>query len=265
MSRIEHDILKMIEGGPITPAALNKTVSRKFRMAMDEVKPIVRHLIAQGRLAYSDNHGRTVIEKSFLKPVRISAHVMLKPPAVNFSAQKEDVLLEMAQGAAFGDGRHPSTRVAVRALEHVLKNTLFLQYRTSSKLLDIGTGSGILAIAALHLGITTAVGIDIDPAARYEAAQNAQANGVETRFEILDAPLEGIRDRFDMIAANLRYPTLIRISSTISDLLKPSGAVVLSGIKIEESGEVTAAYTSRRFTYDWHVTENDWRSLVFCR
>ena len=265
INRIEDEILTIVEGDSITPVALNKTVSRKFRIAMDEVKPVIRNLIAQGHLAYSDNQGRTVIEKSFSKPVRISDHIMLKPPGVNFNAGKEDVLLEMSQGAAFGDGRHPSTRVAVRALEHVLKNTLFLQYRNPSNLLDIGTGSGILAIAALHLGITTAVGIDTDPAARYEAAQNAQANGVEKRFEILDAPLEGIRDKFDMVAANLRYPTLLRICSTISDLLKPSGTVVLSGIKIEESGKILAAYASRGYTCDWHATENGWRSMVFCR
>lgn len=260
---IEREILNLAEEGHVTPIALTKAISRRFRLQFDEVKPVVERLITEGRLAYSFRHGRTIIERSFAKPVRISPHVMLSPPGGWFISRDEDVVIEIARGAAFGDGRHPSTRVAVRAIDHVLRDTLFLQNRKESVALDIGTGSGILAITALHFGIGKAVGIDTDSTARYEAAQNAESNGFVKRFEILHAPLEDIRQTFDMVFANLRYPTLIRIGSKLSALVKHSGAVVLSGIRLEESEKVTKAYSACGFACEWKATEKNWCSLVF--
>lgn len=262
VNQIEREILRIVQDGNITPVALNRTLSQRFGLRSDAVKPVVNGLISQGLLAYSDRHGRTVIEKSFAKPVRISNYVILKPPGTDFIADNADVAVDIARGAAFGNGQHPSTRVAVRAIEHVLRDTLFLRPRTESVVLDIGTGTGVLAIAALRLGITRALGIDTDPGARYEAALNAEINDVGKRFEVSNAPLEDLRGTFDIVVANLRYPTLIRICSNISTLVKRPGAVVLSGIKVEESEKVMNTYKARQFSCAWKATEKSWCSLV---
>lgn len=260
---VEHEILKIVDNGPVTPAAVNKKISKRFGLKLEEAKPFVKRLITAGELAYSDRHGRTILEKSFAKPVRISNRVILAPPGSDFMVNREDVLIEMAQGASFGNGQHPSTRLAVRAVEHVLSDTPFLEHRTETIALDIGTGTGVLAITALRLGIKKAVAIDTDPSARYESLQNARLNNLEKRFEVLPAPLENIRNPFDMILANLRFPTLIRISSNISTLLKPLGVVVLSGIKIKESEKIISTYQACRFACRWKDSEKGWCSLIF--
>lgn len=259
---VEHEIIRFVDEGQVTPIALAKTISKKFQLSIEEVKSAVNRLINAGCLAYSFRHGRTTIDRSFEKPVRISPHVILSPPGRDFIAHNGDIVVEVAQGAAFGDGRHPSTRIAVQAIEHVLRDTLFLQHHKDAVVLDIGTGSGILAITALRFGVEKAAGVDTDANARYEAAQNAKSNDLETRLEILHTPLEHIRDSFDMVVANLRYPTLIRIGSKLATLVKHPGAVVLSGIQLEESEKVMNAYGAYGFAVEWEATEKNWCSLV---
>jgi len=262
---LEHEIIRFVDEEHATPIALANTISKKFQFSIEEVKSTITRLINAGCLAYSFRHGRTIIERSFENPVRISPHVILSPPGRNVVAHNGDIVVEVAQGASFGDGRHPSTRVAVRAIEHVLRDTLLLQHHKDAVVLDIGTGSGILAITALRFGVEKAVGIDTDAIARYEAAQNAKSNDLDMRFQILHTPLEHIRDSFDMVVANLRYPTLIRIGSKMAALVKHRSAVVLSGIRLEESERVMNSYGAYGFAMEWKATEKNWCSLVLTR
>ena len=262
---VSQDILRRVEAGHTTPAALYRAVCRKFTVERSTVKLLVRSLMSQGYLAYSDRHGRTVIEPSFAKPVRVTDHIVLTPPGFDFAAPNGEAVLQIASGAAFGTGRHPSTRTALRAVSHLLKNTPFLLLPKERTALDIGTGTGILAIAALQLGMASAVGVDTDPVARYEAARNAEANGVSDRFNVLEVSVEGLGRTFDLVLANLRFPTLIRLGGHISSLLNTPGAAILSGIKREESEAVIHAYTAHRFVCNWTGAEKGWRSLVFNR
>jgi len=140
---------------------------------------------------------------------------------VDFNAENDDVVVKINPGASFGNGQHPTSRLAVRAIEYLLKETELLPTGGETSLLDVGTGTGILAITALRFGITTGVGIDVDPCARREAMENAEENCLKDRFQIRKLDLAEIQNRFDLILANLRSPTLSRILTQMNILLRP--------------------------------------------
>ncbi|RJQ62866.1 MAG: hypothetical protein C4530_04310 [Desulfobacteraceae bacterium] len=265
MNSIREDILDIVlgSGNDLTPAELQNRLFHESALTKAQVRAAIRVLVEDGLLGYSCRHGHTVVERSFSKPVRISKGIVVKPPRVSFAAEPNDVVIEIASGAAFGSGIHPTTRIALRGLEFLFKEAPYEKKKAHTAALDIGTGSGILAIAALHFGVSFAVGTDIDPCARCEAVENAAKNGFDGRFVVLDTPVEDISDHFDPIIANLRTPTLLRIGSKLSQICKASGAVVLSGIRIEESKTVCRAYESFRFENAWYAEEQQWCGFVF--
>ena len=164
---------------------------------------------------------------------------------------------------SFGSGRHPTTRLALRGIDAAMSLSERQFDDKETVLLDIGTGSGILAIAALHLGIGCAVGIDPDPCARAEAAENAALNGVASRFLITDQPLSQLPggELFTIITANLRYPTLVQLCGTLAAHLAAAGSLVLSGIKSDEQAALMAVYREKGFTCRWQATEKGWVGL----
>lgn len=262
--QLQHEIIQIVESKheKLTPIALGKTISKKYSIKTGDARLFVKRLITSGHLRYSDLHGRTVIEESFEKPVRISNHVILKPPWVDFNPENDDVVVKINPGASFGNGQHPTSRLAVRAIEYLLKETVLLPTGGETSLLDVGTGTGILAITALRFGITTGVGIDVDPCARREAMENAEQNCLKDRFQVRNMDLAEIQNRFDLILANLRSPTLSRILKQMNILLRHPGAMVLSGIKTDEVDHLIRDGVTRQFDCVWKATEKSWCGLV---
>ena len=263
---IKKEALEIIENSykKITPPELAKNISQKYSIKRGEIKSVIKLLITEGHIAYTYHYGRTFIEKSFNRAVRISKYVILKPPGIFFKPEKDDVVIEIGHGVSFGTGQHPTTRLAIRGIEYALRETDLLKGNKETNVLDIGTGSGVLAITALRLGIKKAIGLDLDPCARYEAKENARFNRLEDSFEINDLPLENFNNRFTLITANLRYPTLKKIYSKVIKLTGEESAVVLSGIKREEVSDLIDLYTKKCFECRWKESEKDWGGLVFC-
>ncbi|MBU4068462.1 MAG: 50S ribosomal protein L11 methyltransferase, partial [Proteobacteria bacterium] len=222
---IKKELLDIIENSrrKITPGELEKALSRKYSLERKEIKSLIRGLVTENFLAYTCHYGRTFIEKSFNKPVRISKHVILKPPGVNYKSGANDVVIEICQGVSFGDGQHPTTRLAIKGIEYALNETNLLEGKDKTSVLDIGTGSGVLAIAALMFGIDKAVGTDLEPCAINEAKENGKINGLVDRFEVSDNPLEDFDNKFTIITANLRYPTLMNIYHRLVKMTEANG------------------------------------------
>jgi ribosomal protein L11 methyltransferase len=221
--------------------------------------------VADRQLVYTYNFGCSFLEKSFNKPTRISKRVVLKPPGMRYTPKSDDVVIDIAQGASFGSGEHPTTRLAVRGIEAALslKNCLVTTKHTQA--LDIGTGSGILAIVAVSLGVKKALAIDIDPCSRSEAKKNIILNNMEDQIQILDRNIENINEKFSLITANLRYPTLKRLCSHISKITEKQGMVVVSGIKTDEVTDILKTFTRKGFSCAWKEFEKDWVAMVFAR
>jgi len=247
----------------LTYGELEKRLSQKYRVKKKPLKTAINDLVADRQLVYTYNFGCSFLEKSFNKPTRISKRVVLKPPGMRYAPKSDEVVIDIAQGASFGSGEHPTTRLAVRGIEAALSGKDCLVKTNHTRALDIGTGSGILAITAILLGIKKALAIDIDPCSRSEAKKNIRLNNMEDQIEVLDRNIENIDENFSLITANLRYPTLKRLCSHVSKIMEKPGLVVVSGIKTDEVTDILNTFTQKGFNCVWKAVEKDWVGMVF--
>lgn len=259
---LRERVLKLIAGRRQTPAAILKALSHPPVFPKTAVQAAIRELVTAGALTYTAEHGRTFLEPSFDRPVRVSERIVLSPPDREVPRGPGDIVVCLRPGAAFGVGRHPTTRLSLRGIEFALRREAAVHRCAGSRALDIGTGSGVLAIAAVKLGIENGVGLDIDPCAVAEARHNVRLNGLAGRIEISDRGLEGLDGLFSLVVANLRLPTLARLAAAIAALTMPGAALVISGVQQEEQAAVVAAYGRQRFECVWSVAEDRWIGLV---
>lgn len=261
---IREDVLRSVSQSTfgVRPQVLRKAISAKFGLARGRAQAIVRELVSEGRLAYHERFGTSFIGEALHGPVRVSARVIIAPPGVSCPCGTEDVAVYLASGVAFGSGRHPTTRLALRGMEHALANGSGAgRTNSQSSLLDIGTGSGILVLAGVRLGIQKGIGIDNDQCARFEARQNIRHNGLESRIRV-EARLPGTDASFTMVTANLRLPTIGRIFPQIDRLILKGGVAVLSGLKNDELPGLTQVYERHAFARKWEEAEKGWAAVV---
>ena len=262
---IRRKVMAMVEESScrFTPGELRKRFSVKINGDEKTLKTVISDLVLSRELTYTYQFGCSFLEKSYEKPMRISKRVVLKPPGMVYDSSSCDIVIDILKGISFGFGDHPTTRLAIQGIE----STLFNKYGDinvdDGRALDIGTGSGVLAIAAVLMGIQRAVGIDIDPCARVEAQKNIQLNGLEHRINILDTRVENIKETYSLITANLRYPTLKRLCSHMAGITQKKGAVVMSGIKSEEVEDLLDTFAQNGFQCTWKADEKGWAGLAF--
>ena len=261
---IYTDVIATIESSAakITPPALEKLILYRYGLNKKQIKTVIRDLIFSGDLTYTYEFGCTFLERSLNKPVRISRQVVLIPPDHSYRSKPTDVVVQITPGASFGAGNHPTTRLAIKAIEFVLLGDPPIVKKQAGAVLDIGTGSGVLILTAVLGGMDGGLGIDIDPCARVEAAVNIKNNGLEGRITISGQTLETIDQRFTMVLANLRYPSLKRLYPRLTEVTAERGMLILSGVKNDEVDDLLRVYTKTRFKYLWSDHELDWAGVV---
>jgi ribosomal protein L11 methyltransferase len=197
--------------------------------------------------------------------VRISPRLAVRPPFVPDDPQGSAALV-IDPGQAFGTGGHASTRLALTLLDGLAGAGL-----RGARVLDVGTGSGVLALAALLLGAESAVGFDLDPVAAREARANAAANGLAGRARLFAGPIAALRaPSFDLVLANLLRRELLPILGALADALRPGGRAVLAGLLASEREETTRALAEAGFSVESALEERDaggdaWLGLVIRR
>ncbi len=142
-----------------------------------ELKHLVAGLIQSGQLCYTSHYGNSFIELSYDQPQAVSEHVVIKPPLCSLKAFPGQCVVSLGRGAAFGGGEHPTTRLAIQLIDATLHRPNWPVRRHACRALDIGTGSGVLAIVAAKMGIGFVCGIDTDPCAVFEASDNVEVEG----------------------------------------------------------------------------------------
>ncbi|UCD32046.1 MAG: 50S ribosomal protein L11 methyltransferase [Desulfobacterales bacterium] len=247
----------------LTQGALEKRLRQQLSVSKSTFKAVVNDLVADGELVYTYTFGSSFLEKSFNRSVRISKQIILKPPDVFYQPVSGEIVVKLVHGASFGTGDHPTTRLAARGIEWLFSTGNVFHHNNDLQALDIGTGSGVLAIIAVLLGAKTAVGIDIDPCARSEAKKNIALNHLENQIDILDQSLEQLDKVFSIVIANLRVPTLKKLSSLIAEKMEKGGVVVVSGVRGDEVPDLVKAYGKIHFRCVWENIEKDWAGLVF--
>lgn len=262
---IKQHILKIISNSAQkqTPNAIKGEVFRQLGGDKKDIKQALKELVANGDLIYTYVFGSTYLEKSFNKPVRVSNSVVLKPHDMSYQQKEDDIVVNLYQGISFGTGQHPTTRLSIQGIEHLFFETDLFKDKANCSTLDIGTGSGILAITSVLMGIRKAVGIDIDPCAIKEAKENVSINGLEDRISITDRSLSEFNRKFSLVTANLRAPTLRKIHPDIVKLTEERSGLVLSGLKSEEAADIIRLYSGLNFHCSLRISEMGWACVVF--
>jgi ribosomal protein L11 methyltransferase len=196
--------------------------------------------------------------KQHFGTVRIGRRLVVKPTWELFSPEKGDVVVVLDPGMAFGTGTHGTTRLCLEALAF-----RFDQAPPPQRVLDVGTGSGILAIAAAALGAVRVVACDIDPTARDTARENSYLNGVEERLEITDRPLEELEGRFDVVLANILAEENIRLAPELTAKLANGGTLILSGILREKETLVIEALRAYDLVGPDISRQEEWSCLTY--
>jgi ribosomal protein L11 methyltransferase len=168
--------------------------------------------------------------KRGLGPIAISPRLVVRPPFAPYALGPGQRELVIEPGQAFGTGAHASTRLALELLDASLAET-----GPVASALDLGTGSGVLVLAALRLGVRRAVGLDLDPVAAAEARRNARANRLDGRLLVVAGPLEALRaGGYDLVLANLLRSELAPVLADLAGRLAPNGRAVVSGLLASE-------------------------------
>ncbi|MGK0674367.1 MAG: 50S ribosomal protein L11 methyltransferase [Halothiobacillaceae bacterium] len=209
--------------------------------------------ILNGSWGYVEDQDWERVWMDQFQPLRFGQRLWVVPNWIGPpDAQAVNILLD--PGLAFGTGTHPTTALCLEWLDGAK-----LQDKS---VLDYGCGSGILAIAALKLGATSAWGIDIDPQALTATRDNAARNGIESWRLHTGLPGALPQDaRFDVLLANILMGPLIELAPTLTRHAKPGGALVLSGLLAEQAEGVMTAYAAA-FDFDPPVFKDGWARLT---
>lgn len=200
--------------------------------------------------------------KRHFHPIEIGTTLLVKPSWSKKRPAKHQAVVILDPGLSFGTGQHPTTSFCLHEIARCLKTG------TAQSFLDIGTGSGILAIAAAKLGYAPVHAFDFDPESVRVAKENARKNRVSdrlklTRGDVTKLPLKPAR-QFDLVCANLIANLLIAERRRIVNRLKSGGTLVLAGILAKEFAEVERAFADLKLRLHASRVENEWRSGSFC-
>lgn len=172
--------------------------------------------------------------RAWARPTRAGRRMLLQPAWLPVTdAVDGDVVIALDPGRSFGSGSHPSTRLVLAALEDLITG--------GERVLDVGCGSGVLAVAACLLGARSAVAIDVDPAAVEVTDANAARNGVGERVEASTTPLTTVAGTFDVAVANIGVRVLLGIAPALVRAVRPGGALVVAGLLDGQADDVVAA------------------------
>lgn len=199
--------------------------------------------------------------KAHFKPLRVGRRFIVSPSWEEPPQGTDRLVIRIDPGRAFGTGHHETTRLCLEWLESCRPDPDGNAAELS--LLDVGTGSGILAIGGAMLGFRKVVGIDNDPEAIEVAQENIIMNGLSGKIRVLCATPEEVDGRFDFIVANIQSTPLIAMSETIAAKVSEGGRIGLSGILTEQAEQVRAEYEKRDLRLIDTKSEGEWVMLVF--
>lgn len=207
------------------------------------------------RTAPVENRNWNEAWEATILPVRVTGRIIIAPTWHPVAAAHGDIVLTIDPKMSFGTGYHETTRLMLRLIErHV---------QAGDVLLDVGSGTGVLAIAALKLGAARAIGVDNDEWAYANARENAGLNGVTDRLELRKGDLDEVQEReFDLIVANIQRNVIEAMIGGFLSRLKPRGKLLLSGLlEVDREAIVTRLSAARLRLFD-EIQENEWVALA---
>lgn len=202
-----------------------------------------------------DKNWNELWEKS-REVIRVSDRIVIKPTFKEYSAKPNEIVLTIDPKMSFGTGEHQTTKLILRLLENYVKPGM--------KVLDVGSGTGILAITSVKLGASKAVAVDFDEICLENCKENCVLNGVENSVEIITGEIGYVKEKdFDLILANIQKNVLLEIAEKIRSRLKRNGILILSGLLDSDQDEIEKKYHSLGFDILQIEKMSEWIAVVF--
>lgn len=193
--------------------------------------------------------------KEYFKPFKIGHRIVIKPSWEAYTAEENDLVIEMDPGSAFGSGTHETTSMCVKLLEKII--------RPEHKVYDIGCGTGILGIAAAKLGAASVMGVDIAENAIIATEENIVKNNLE---DVMNAQLgsltEELNGKRDVVVANIIADIIIGMNDTIGDFIVDNGYYIISGIVNGRENDVFDSLKEKGFIVEEHLHEGEWHGIL---
>lgn len=258
LSHIEGEEPPSFVGLPVIRAYLPETgsapdIERRIEQALWHLQAFDLSPVGQMRRRVVEEEDWAEGWKEHFHPLKIG-RVIIKPTWREWSAAPGDIVLEIDPGMAFGTGLHPTTRLMIEALQ--------TRVQPGMSILDLGTGSGILAMAAAFLGARVTA-IDVSEVAMEVAQRNVVANGLQDRISITVGSIDAAEGQhFDLVLANIIASVLIDLAPGLARSLRPGAELLGSGIIDERVDDVVRAFEAAGLRVDQRVRDGDWYLLA---
>ncbi len=270
---IDDQVKEQPDREPVVKAYLED--SEEGRAQLQQLKLEImklKSLELEGRFGWDVDLGRLYAEseivddedwkdkwKEHFKPAAITDRIVVKPSWEEYDAKAGQLVIEIDPGMAFGTGTHETTRLCMGLMQLYLQKAAPQERRV----LDVGCGSGILAIGAALLGASPVVGIEIDPDAVEVAKENVAKNGLSESVEVLEGDLtEGLDFEADLIVANLMADLVMRLAGSCREHLAESGIFISSGILLEKRDVVSEAIREAGFAIEMVAVDGEWCAIA---
>lgn len=196
--------------------------------------------------------------KKYFKSFEVGDRLAVCPSWEKYDNKDNRIVLNIDPGAAFGTGTHATTSLCLGVLDSIVEKGM--------RVLDIGAGSGILAISSVLLGAESAIGVDIDAQSVKTANENAEINGVSDKAKFIVGDLaEKITDKYDIVCANIVADVIIRLFSNVADFMNDGAKLVISGIIDIRADEVEAAAVAHCFKILEMLERDNWRAYILTK
>lgn len=195
--------------------------------------------------------------KKYLFPEKVSEKFVVKPTWREYTPEADELIIELDPGRAFGTGSHPTTSLCLKLMEENIKE--------GDSVIDVGTGSGILMIAADRLGASEIYGTDIDELAVESAKENLELNKIsEEKAKVYKGDLISVVEdkKFDVVVANILADVLLILLHDISKVVKPNGKIIFSGIIEDKCELLKKEVEALGFVVEEIKTDKEWRAML---
>lgn len=247
------------EGDGCVKAYFDRAISQArlksaLNIFLDSLKAM-GHTVGQTDVTIIPHEDWNARWRSHFKPVAVTERVIVKPPWENWEKAAGQIVVDIMPRMAFGTGTHETTQLCLELLEAFI--------RPNDAILDMGTGSGVLAIAASELGAGRVVGVELDAVAVENARENVSMNHVENAVEIRHGSSEAVgEDVFDVILANINRTVLVEMLPALKHRLNLNGWMILSGILKSEGSSMRAALEDTGIDIREMKQRGEWLGMV---